>query len=97
MGRNCFKAVLYGLKGYLRRSRSVCTASYMCVRRHSREHGNRVEAATPPSTLRPARVRRKAENTLHGPCHKKGTGQSAGARCPLTDNRGNRVWTIFWK
>ena len=72
MGRNCFKAVLYGLKGYLRRSRSVCTASYMCVRR-------------------------KAENTLHGPCHKEGTGQSAGVRCPLTDNRGNRVWTIFWK
>ena len=65
MGRNCFKAVLYGLKGYLRRSRSVCTASYKCIRRLSREHGNRVEAVLPPSTLRPARVRRKAENTLH--------------------------------
>ena len=33
--------------------------------------GNRVEAATPPSIPRPARVRREAENTFHGPCHKK--------------------------
>ena len=32
---------------------------------------NRVEAATPPSAPLPARVRRKAENTLRGPCHIK--------------------------
>ena len=35
------------------------------------DSGNRVEAATPPSTPRPARVHRKAENTLRGPCHNK--------------------------
>ena len=65
MGRNCFKAVLYGLKGYLRRSRSVCTASYMCVRRHSREHGNRVEAVLPPSD--PACPRPLQGGKLHRP------------------------------
>ena len=50
---------------------------------------NRVEAATPPSAHRPARVRRKTENTLRGPCHKKG--------CPPPEKRGTaRVILYFF-
>ena len=50
---------------------------------------NRVETATPPSAHRPARVRRKTEKTLRGPCHKKG--------CPPPEKRGTaRVILYFF-